>query len=368
MSDWRLEIGVCNSGEQPGLHTQESDMNDTHTPSARPRLAFLYTGHGAQYVGMGRGLFAAEPAFRQALEACNDLMQGELLPILYPDADPGDASPLLNGMTYSQPALFALEYALTQLWRTWGILPDLVAGHSVGEYAAACAAGILSLEDALQLVMARGRMMDALPHKGQMTAVFADEARVQEAIAPYAAQVAIAVINGPQNVVISGAAAAVEQVTQQLAAQRIRARRLMVAQASHSPLVEPMLDAFEAVAASVALKPPQIGYVSGMLGTAVNGHTLTQPAYWRQHQRQTVRFSDAFQALLAAGARCFVEIGPDNTLLGMARRLPGAEEAGALWLPSLVKGKPDTETVNASLQALRAWREEIADQQPTIHH
>ncbi len=330
-------------------------MNDTNTQSARPRLAFLYTGHGAQYPGMGRALFATEPLFRQALEACDDLLHGELLPILYPNADPGDASPLLTGMTYSQPALFAIQYALTQLWRAWGVTPEWVAGHSVGEYAAACAAGILGLEDALQLVTARGRMMDALPHKGQMTAVFADEARVREAIAPYAAQVAIAVINGPQNVVISGATAAVEAVTQQLAAQRIRARRLAVAQASHSPLVEPMLDAFEAVVAGVALKPPQIGYVSGMLGTAVNGHTLTQPAYWRQHQRQTVRFSDAVQALLAAGVRCFVEIGPDDTLLGIARRLPGAEGVDARWLPSLVRGKSDPETISASLNALREW-------------
>ncbi|MCA9936347.1 MAG: acyltransferase domain-containing protein, partial [Anaerolineales bacterium] len=236
--------------------------------------------------------------------------------------------------TYSQPALFAIEYALSVLWQSWGISPTIVTGHSVGEYAAACAADVFSLEEGVKLVAARGRLMDALPLKGLMVAVFANEEQVREAIKPYAERVSIAVINGPKNVVISGECNAVEETLAHLQKQRIRARRLAVAQASHSPLVDPMLDDLEAVAAAMALSAPQTTYVSGMTGTAVNGTHLTQPTYWREHQRLAVRFSDAMQTLFAAGFRHFLEIGPDNTLLSMARRLPLPEEELA-WLPSL---------------------------------
>ncbi len=317
-----------------------------------PPLAFLFTGHGAQYVGMGHDLYQSEPRFRQAIEACDDLLGGMLLPILYPATDPGADSPLLTGMTHSQPALFAIEYALACLWQAWGVQPTAVTGHSVGEYAAACAAGSLTLEDGLRLVAARGRLMDALPLKGQMVAVFAAEEQVQEAIAPYASQVSIAVVNGPKNVVISGECGAVEEALAALQGQRIRARRLVVAQASHSPLVDPMLDELEALVAEMRLAAPQVAYVSGVTGTAVNGYQLAQPAYWRQHQRQAVRFSDAMHTLFAAGVHHFVEIGPDNTLIGMARRLPAPEEAEMGWLPSLVKGVGAWETLLSSLGVL----------------
>ncbi len=341
---WALAGGQ--HSDAPGLLVSAGPVTEP------PPVAFLFTGHGAQYVGMARDLYRSEPRFRQALDACDKLLGGDLLPILYPASDPGEASPLLTGMTYSQPALFAIEYALASLWRAWGIQPTAVTGHSVGEYAAACAAGVLNLEDGLRLVAARGRLMDGLPQKGQMVAVFADEEQVRAAIAPYADQVSIAVVNGPKNVVISGASEAVEEAVAALQAQRIRVRRLAVAQASHSPLVDPMLDEFEALAAGMELAAPQVTYVSGVMGTAVNGQQLTQPAYWRQHQRQAVRFSDAMQTLFATRVRHFVEIGPDSTLLGIARRLPIPEGAEIFWLPSLVKGQDAWVTLLHSLATL----------------
>jgi len=333
-AELRTQLNALAHGETAdGVLVSDGTVNDA------PQTAFLFTGHGAQHVDMGRQLYEMQPVFRQAIEACAALLAGELqrplLDILYPESDPGADSPLLTGMTYSQPAIFAIQYALTRLWQSWGIVPAIVTGHSVGEYAAACAAGVFDLADGLKLVAARGRLMDALPAKGQMVAVFANEEQVQAAITPYAEQLSIAVINGPKNVVISGEDGAVAKALTDLQALHIRARRLAVAQASHSPLVDPMLDELEGIVNAMVLAGPQTSYVSGMTGTAVNGTHLTKPAYWRQHQRLPVRFSDAMQTLFSAGFRHFLELGPDTTLLSMARRLPLPEDTAVTWLPSL---------------------------------
>ncbi len=340
------QLAAVGAGQNPtGVLTGQ--LQDTR----RPKVAFLFTGQGSQYLGMGRQLYDTQPTFRQALERCDQILrpylQQPLLSVLYPAV--GENSPL-DQTAYTQPALFALEYALSELWRSWGITPTAVLGHSVGEYVAACVAGVFSLEDGLKLIAERSRLMQALPPGGEMAAVFAPETTVRAAVAPYGRQVAIAALNGPQNVVISGEGVAVLAVLQKLEASGISARRLTVSHAFHSPLMEPILAAFEQRAASVAYAEPQIDLISNVTGQLVRGEEVGVAGYWRRHVREAVRFAAGIQTLHEQGYELFVEIGPSPVLLGMGRQcLP--EEAG-VWLPSLRRGQDDWQQLLQSLGSL----------------
>jgi acyl transferase domain-containing protein/NADPH:quinone reductase-like Zn-dependent oxidoreductase/thioesterase domain-containing protein/acyl carrier protein len=321
----------------------------------RPKIVFLFTGQGSQYTGMGWGLYESCPVFREAIERCDSILRQylpqPLLSVLYPEkfGNPAvDSSELIDETLYTQPALFAIEYALACLWQSWGVEPDYVLGHSVGEYVAACVAGVFSLEDGLKLIAHRARLMSELPRDGMMAVLFTSEEPVRRAIAGYEDQVAIAAVNGPENTVLSGRAEIVQKIIGEFQARGIGVHPLTVSHAFHSPLMEPILDRFEALAAEVHYCAPAVPLISNLTGEILE--TIPDARYWRNHIRAPVLFAQQIARLAEEKPDIWLEVGPAPVLLGMARRCvsPWRGVAGA----SLRKGHDDWEVLLETVSEL----------------
>lgn len=313
-------------------------------------IAFLFTGQGSQYAGMCQQLYQTQPLFRQTLDQCDALLYDQLdqslLSVIFSESN-GDSQ--LNQTGYTQPALFAVEYALAQLWMSWGIRPSYVLGHSVGEYVAACIADVFSLEDGLQLIAERARLMQQLSTSGSMAVIFADADHVQARLAAHKNLVSIAAVNGPANTVISGDAATVQRLVDEFKQAGIESQPLSVSHAFHSPLMDPILEPFELAADEVDYRSPGIELFSNLTADVAKPDEL-DAEYWVQHVRQPVRFAESMRALMKRDPAVVIEVGASPQLIGMSRQFIDQKEL--LWLPSLRQGRDDWTAILESLASL----------------
>ena len=302
---------------------QQVKFHDAIAEQASRSVAFMFSGQGSQYIDMAAEIYRTEAVFRAAVDRCAGLLEPQLdrdlRDVIYPRPDrPRCVAETLKQTAMAQPALFVIEYALAQLWMSWGIRPDALIGHSLGELVAACVAGVWGLEDALALVALRAKLMQRQP-TGAMLAVSLPEAEVGALLTP---EVSLAAVNGPSLCVISGAHDAIARLGKDLERRDIACRILQTSHAFHSAMMEPVLEPLLARLREIECHPPAIPLVSNVTGTWITSEQAVDPRYWAQQLRATVRFADGLDTLMQQPERCLVEIGPGNTLAALALRQP----------------------------------------------
>lgn len=315
----------------------------------RGRYGFLFTGQGSQLPAMGRDLYQAHPVFRETMDRCESVFKAQrgesLLEVIF-DSDGADR---LNDTAWTQPALFSLEISLAMLWKSWGIEPSVVMGHSVGEYVAACYAGVFSVEDGLRLITRRGELMGGLPEGGSMAVAFSSPAEVGSVLNTFDGRLEIAAYNGPENITVSGDAESIDQFVLRCKADGISCQPLAVSHAFHSYLMDPILEEFEAFALGIKFSVPQIPLINNLTGEAVD-EQITTPTYWSEHIRSSVQFEQSVATMVGEDLDALIEIGPTPALVGMAKRCQ--PDWSVATIASLRKGKPDVTAMMDSVADL----------------
>ncbi len=364
-------VAVCRdiADAVAALEAQKADRESMSVQEpVRRDVVFMFSGQGSQYANMGLELYQTESVFRMHMDKCSEILQAylaaDLRDILYPGGkDLEQSAQLLMQTGITQPALFTIEYALAQLWMSWGVTPAALVGHSIGEYVAACLAGVFSLQDALALVAARGRLMQDLP-TGSMLAVPLSEQELQ----PYlGSHLSLAVINGPSLCVVSGEKEAVEALKEKLSERKLACRYLQTSHAFHSEMMEPILPAFTEKVKQIAPQAPRIPFVSNVTGTWITPDEAMDPGYWARHMRHTVRFSDCLQELLKEPNRILLEVGPGQTFTVLANQQPNRRKEHIIL--SSTRHPKDTSSDTAFiLHTLgRIWLAGVSIDWPGLH-
>ncbi|WP_225323142.1 type I polyketide synthase [Synechococcus sp. RSCCF101] len=365
--DHSLRLAASGSGLD-GLITALERSEPASVPAGSGiELAFLFSGQGSQFPGMGHELLRCQPVFQEVIDACDAALaelEAELAALTGPGSEPGAATLApavlatvigdpegagIDSPWLTQPALFAYEVALARLWQHWGLQPDCLLGHSVGEYAAACIAGVFSLKDGIRLVASRARLMAGLPSSGSMLAVLDTRERLESVLTRCGANLAVAVENGPQNTVLSGTTAEIERFQRAAGEAGLETRQLNVSHGFHSPLMQPMVDRFRAVAERVRFSHPQLPIVSSVSGERI-GAEIATPEHWCRHILEPVRFSAGVSTLNQRGVSAYLEIGPRATLIKLGQSSLGRDDI--TWLASSRPGTPGMAQMFESLAAL----------------